>query len=155
MDKERKEKTCLFFASDYHFEMITLPYITKKLQENKEIVIMTENNLDKTIKKVVSRIDLNKETEDKVLELDWKSDDSNKLEELKNIEDNKDILIFIKGKEDYIKKVNRDIKQITESKKLEIIDCFDVNNLEDNLSDIAGNYSNILNTTGITQIKNV
>lgn len=154
MDKERKEKTCLFFASDYHFEMITLPYITKKLQENKEIVIMTENNLDKTIKKVVSRIDLNKETEDKVLELDWKSDDSNKLEELKNIENNKDILIFIKGKEDYIKKVNNDIKEITESKKLEIIDCFDVNNLEDNLSDIAGNYSNILNTTGITQIKN-
>ena len=38
-----KEKTCAFYASDYHFEMITLPYIEKKLEEHKEVVVLTEN----------------------------------------------------------------------------------------------------------------
>ena len=28
--QKTKEKTCAFFASDYHFEMISLPYIEKK-----------------------------------------------------------------------------------------------------------------------------
>ena len=28
--KITKEKTCAFYASDYHFEMISLPYIEKR-----------------------------------------------------------------------------------------------------------------------------
>ena len=32
---KRKEKICLFFASDYHFEMISLPYINENLKKNK------------------------------------------------------------------------------------------------------------------------
>ena len=46
---ERKEKICLFFASDYHFEMMSLPYINENLKKNKNVIIMTENNLDKII----------------------------------------------------------------------------------------------------------
>ena len=30
MDGNTKEKLCAFFASDYHFEMISLPYIKIK-----------------------------------------------------------------------------------------------------------------------------
>ena len=41
MNKETKEKICTFFVSDYHFEMISLPYIDKKLEENEEIIILT------------------------------------------------------------------------------------------------------------------
>ena len=57
MDKKQKtkEKTCTFYASDYHFEMITLPYIEQKLEEDNKIVILTENNLEETIKTLISR----------------------------------------------------------------------------------------------------
>ncbi len=44
--KESKEKICSFYASDYHFEMIILPYIEKNLEKNKKIIILTENNLE-------------------------------------------------------------------------------------------------------------
>ena len=44
-ENKREEKICLFFASDYHFEMISLPYINKKLDESKEVIVLTENNL--------------------------------------------------------------------------------------------------------------
>ena len=33
-ENKSKEKLCLFFASDYHFEMISLPYINEKLKQN-------------------------------------------------------------------------------------------------------------------------
>ena len=49
-NQKTKEKTCAFYASDYHFEMISLPYINKKLDESKEVIVLTENNLKETIK---------------------------------------------------------------------------------------------------------
>ncbi len=57
-NQETKEKTCAFYASDYHFEMISLPYIEKNLEESKEILVLTENNLDDTIRNLISRINL-------------------------------------------------------------------------------------------------
>ena len=33
-----KEKNCLFFASDYHFEMISLPYINKSIKTIKKLL---------------------------------------------------------------------------------------------------------------------
>ena len=61
-----KEKTCAFYASDYHFEMITLPYIEKKLEEHKEVVVLTENNLEDTMKTLMSRINLNEEKKNNI-----------------------------------------------------------------------------------------
>ena len=49
-NQKTKEKTCAFYVSDYHFEMISLPYINKKLDESKEVIVLTENNLKETIK---------------------------------------------------------------------------------------------------------
>ena len=39
-----KEKNCLFFASDYHFEMISLPYINKSIKKIKEVILITKND---------------------------------------------------------------------------------------------------------------
>ena len=38
-NKNSKDKVCAFYASDYHFEMMTLPYISKKLDESKKVLI--------------------------------------------------------------------------------------------------------------------
>ena len=35
-----KEKICTFFVSDYHFEMKSLPYITKNLEKEKKRIIL-------------------------------------------------------------------------------------------------------------------
>ena len=32
--KENEGKLCSFYASDFHLEMIILPYINKKLEDN-------------------------------------------------------------------------------------------------------------------------
>ena len=85
---KRKEKICLFFASDYHFEMISLPYINESLKENKNVIIMTENNLDSSVDKVLSRINLNKEEKNRLTKIDWKNDDVNKFREIKSANEN-------------------------------------------------------------------
>ena len=107
-----KEKTCAFYASDYHFEMITLPYIEKNLEENKNIVVLTENNLEDTMKTLMSRINLKEEKKSNIFKINWKNDDLNKFKEIKrDVKEDKDLIILIKGKENYIKNINKNIEK--------------------------------------------
>ena len=46
------EKTCLFCVSDYHLEMILLPYIIKK----EKVIIFTEQELETTINTLLEKI---------------------------------------------------------------------------------------------------
>ena len=63
------EKLCCFYVSDFHLEMILLPYINKKLDEN--IIIKTEKDLRDTVETLVSKMNLNEENKDKILKLEW------------------------------------------------------------------------------------
>ena len=78
---KRKEKICLFFASDYHFEMMSLPYINENLKKNKNVIIMTENNLDNTVNKVLENVNLAKEDKERITKIDWKNNDLDKFKE--------------------------------------------------------------------------
>ena len=53
-----KEKICMFFASDYHFEMISVPYINKNLKNNKNVIVITENDLNQTIEEFLSKVNI-------------------------------------------------------------------------------------------------
>ena len=91
-EQKTKEKACAFYASDYHFEMMSLPYINNNLEKNKEIIILTENNLEETIDKVISRMNLQKEKKEKILEINWKEDNTNKIKKVAQELDIKNIL---------------------------------------------------------------
>ena len=101
--EKTKENLCAFYANDNHFEMISLPYIAKNIEENKEIVILTENNLEETTKNILSISNMEKDKKEKILKLNWKNEDLNKFKQIK-ANNEKDMIIFIKGKTNYIKK---------------------------------------------------
>lgn len=152
-ENKREEKLCLFFASDYHFEMISLPYINESLKKNENVIIMTENNLDSSVDKVLSRINLNEEEKNKLTKINWKNDDLNKFKELKNAnKDGKDTLIFVKGRENYIDNMNKNIENWTSLDNVKIIDCYDINEVQDDVSDIAKRYKRVLSTSGIEKL---
>ena len=152
-ENKREEKLCLFFASDYHFEMISLPYINESLKENKNVIIMTENNLDSSVDKVLSRINLNEEEKNKLTKINWKNDDLNKFKELKNAnKDGKDTLIFVKGRENYIDNMNKNIENWTNDTDIKIVDCYDINEIQDDVSSIAKKYDRILSTSGVEKL---
>ncbi|MCI9435351.1 MAG: hypothetical protein HFI86_08825 [Bacilli bacterium] len=145
-NQKTKEKVCTFFASDYHFEMISLPYINKKIENNKEVIILTENNLENTIKDLISKMNLKESNRNKILNIDWKNDNLNKFKKIKSdIENDKEIVIFIKGKENYIKNINKNIeKWVENSSSTKIIDCYDIEEVGENLDIIMDKYSKIL-----------
>lgn len=155
MSRETKEKVCTFFVSDYHFEMVSLPYINKKLEENEEIIILTENNLEDTIQVLLSRMNFKEERKNKILSINWKNDDFAKFKEIKrNVEKQNEFTIFIKGKENYIHNINENIKKwIEENSKIKVIDCYDMEEVGSNMDTVMASYKSILSTSGEKEIE--
>ena len=143
--QETKEKVCAFYASDYHFEMISLPYINKQLEKDNQVIILTENNLEETINTVISKINLKEEKKVKILNINWKNDDLNKIKKIKElVENEKETIIFIKGKENYIKNINNNIERyIEKSKKIKLVDCYDLEEISDRFDDIMNGYNTV------------
>ena len=151
-----KEKTCAFYASDYHFEMISLPYIEKNLEDNKDIIVLTENSLEDTMRTLISNINLKEEKKKKIININWKNDDLNKFKQIKeDIDKNKNMILFIKGNKNYINNINENIqKWVNKRKKIKIIDCYNIDEINNEMVDIIGKYQNVLSVRGETKIEN-
>lgn len=152
-----KEKICAFYTSDYHFEMISLPYIHQKIEEEKEIVILTENNLEKSMKTLLEKTNLKENKKEKILKLNWSNNIEEKMEKIKNqIKDEKPLTIFIKGNEQYIHKTNQEItKQIPKNNEIKIIDCYEIEETGEKIDKIMEQYDKILKTAGEKEIEKI
>ena len=140
--KESKvKKYCCFYASDFHLEMILLPYIKNNIYKDK-FIIFTEENLSDSIKVLLSRTNLNLEEKNLMLNLDWK--EKNKLDISKYKFD--DHTIIINGSSNYIDKINQEIRS-KEPKKINIIDCYSINDKNVELGQIEEKYDGVLNTS--------
>lgn len=140
------KNACAFYASDYHMEMIMLPYINENFKKNKNVYIFTQNNLEETINHLVKNVNINQNIKDKVLNINWKNEDENKYKTL--IEDKNEVVIFVKGNENYIEKVNKNLNQIKSYKNIEIIDCYSLEEVGCRAEQIKQNYENVLMTNG-------
>lgn len=152
-----KEKTCAFYASDYHFEIISLPYIEEQLEKNKQIIVLTENDLEESVKTVISKTNLKETKRKNIFSIDWNNDNLSKFKKIKkDIEDQKDIIIFIKGKENYIKNVNRNIEKFVGNKdNVKIVDCYDIEEVSQDIDSIMNKYEKVLSTTGEKEINKI
>ena len=138
-----KENSCAFFASDYHLEMIMLPYINKKIKENKKIYVFTQNSLEESVNTLIDRVNLDENIKKQLVHINWKNEDENKYKKL--IDDN-NAVIFIKGNENYINKVNNNLEQIKNNKEMEIIDCYNLEEFSNKIPQIITNHCNIITT---------
>ena len=149
-NKNSKDKVCAFYASDYHFEMMTLPYISKKLDESKKVVILSENNLNDTINVLMERTNLKTDKKNKILNLNWNNNDLEKFRMIsENVKNQKETIIFVKGKENYINNVNKNIeKWIENNVNSKVINCYDIQEIGSEINRIMENYGRILSTSG-------
>lgn len=153
--KDTKEKICAFYASDYHFEMISLPYIDKRIEDKDEIIILTENNLEETMKKFLANTNLKEEKREKILKLDWKNNDVEKLEAIKEkVEEEKNVIVFVKGNEQYIHNANQNIEEYRNKENhIKIIDCYNIEEVGENLDEVMDQYHKVLRVTGEKEIE--
>lgn len=142
VENNKIEKLCCFYVSDFHLEMILLPYINKKIEEN--IIIKTERDLKDTVEILVSKMNLNQENKEKILSLGWNGKENKKIEDKSNV--------IIIGNKKYIEDINNQIRQ-TNIKNVNIIDCYNFEDIKEDMDNIMNSYSQNLNTTGIENIK--
>ena len=151
------KKICAFYASDYHFEMISLPYIEESLEKRKEIIILTENDLQSTIKTLISNINIEEKKKQGLEQINWKNEDLKKFKKIKrDTDENKDVVIFIKGKENYIRNINKNIEKWTsKNNKVKIVDCYDMNEVAEKVDTLMAKYKIVLGTAGEKAIENI
>ncbi len=142
VENNKIEKICCFYVSDFHLEMILVPYINAHINEN--IVIITENDFNETVGILVSKMNLKKENKEKILNLGWNGKKEN------NIED-KSIIIII-GNKKYIENKNDEIRE-RNNEDITIIDCYNFEDIKQNMDNIINDYSKNLNTTGFGNIE--
>ena len=131
VQNKRLEKACCFYVSEFHLEMILVPYIDKKIEEN--ITILTEKNLKPTINILVSKMNLN--NKEKILQLGWDGD--------KEIKENSHVIVV--GSKEFIKEKNEEVRS---KNTISVLDCYDFEDEKYNMERIIKEYEKTLNTLG-------
>ncbi|MBQ2835451.1 MAG: hypothetical protein IJE68_01255 [Clostridia bacterium] len=132
VQNEGIEKTCCFYVSDFHLEMILMPYINEKINEN--ITILSQKNLRETLEILTSKMNIKEENKQKILQLKWEGEEP---------KGNSNIIII--GSKEYISQKNEDIKNIN---PISVLDCYNFEEEKNNIEDIIKNYKKTLNTLG-------
>lgn len=149
-NKSKGKRLCSFYASDYHFEMISLPYIVQELKNKKQVVILTENNLCNTVQKVLNRINLCEEDKKEIFEIDWDQDNQNKLDKIKTeTSKNQSMTVFIKGGKNYVQKMDSYIQENIHPTNMKIIYSYPVEEVKEEMPNLVSKYQGILKTTKI------
>ena len=74
------------------------------------------------------------------------------VEEISEIDTLNNKVVFVKGTEKYIKNVNQKINEVSNVQNLQVIDCYDVNNVDESIIDITKDYNSILSTSGLKNL---
>ena len=138
-------KACVFCASDFHLEMILLPYIAEQI-ESKEFVILTQNDLEESIQKVLERVNLDSLKKNDIIGLNWKKKNVKDINEF--IKTDRNVIVIINGDGNYIKQINTEIRKKINC-KIDIVDCFHIGDSSIDINEISKNYDIILNTRKI------
>ena len=136
-------KKCCLYASDFHLEMILLPYIKERIDKSKFLII-TQNDLSDTIKILLDRVNIDKKQKEEILKLNWKESPKQGVKSILQLfEKNDEISVIVNGESNYVEFVNENINSLTKS--IEVINCFSINDM--NLSNIKNSYDEVLNTS--------
>ena len=137
-------KYCCLYVSEYHLEMILLPFIKNKIKES-EILIFTQNSLLETLHTLLKKLNLSNENKNRIIDIkNWNTE---KIDLINN-EDVKEYTVIINGNKEYRDRINKKIEKFNINVK-NIVDCYDVNNTSIKSNYIQNNYIGVLNTESI------
>lgn len=153
------KKVCGFNISSVHFGVMILPYIKKEIQEERNVITILEENLETNINQILSKLSINNEEKEKMLNINWKETDIKNekiLGKLKNqIEGEENLDIIIYGSKQYINNADEIIEKINLKKNTKIINCYKFEDFSGNIKEILDKHDTIFNTSGEQKIEDV
>ena len=132
--------------SEYHLEIMLLPYISKKIDNEENITIITEIDLESTLNVVIERINLDKDKKEKIKKIGWNIQN---IENIENIIPNTNVILI--GSKKFINEKVFELKE-RQGEILEIIACYNYNEVKNDMKEIVSKYDGMLNTLGINKI---
>lgn len=153
-------KTCGFYVSEWHLVTMLLPHIVTKVEKGIEIDTLLNNNIKQELKEVISRLHINDITKAKILNINWGNIPENSFNYIKNylekiIKNNQDIEIIVNGTKTEIDCINKNIEywldmniEKIEGIDINIINCYEVSEFNNNINSILDEHDYIINTSG-------
>ncbi len=143
LEEKKVKNICNFYVSEYHLEIMLLPYINKKIDNEENITIITEIDLESTLNVVIERINLDKDKKEKIKKIGWN------IQNIENIIPNTNVILI--GSKKFINEKVFELKE-RQVENLEIIACYNYNEVKNDMKEIASKYDGMLNTLGINKI---
>lgn len=160
-------KICSFYVSDWHLTAMLLPFIEENVENGKNINTILEKNITYNMKEILSRIKINERIKEQILKIDWKNKKQIKYGEIKRLmekmtKNEREVFILVEGNKNRIDEINKSIDKYIQKqekklirKEIKIINCYDINEFNENLQEILDKHDKILNTSGIHEIYEV
>lgn len=143
LEEKKVKNICNFYVSEYHLEIMLLPYISKKIDNEENITIITEIDLESTLNVVIERINLDKDKKEKIKKIGWN------IQNIENIIPNTNVILI--GSKKFINEKVFELKE-RQVENLEIIACYNYNEVKNYMKEIVSKYDGMLNTLGINKI---
>lgn len=155
-------KVCGFYVNNWHLTTMILPYINKSLKENRQIITIMETGIKEEVKELLSRMNLNNDTQTKILNIDWTSKPVCKYSKIKEeiekkLKNSKKLNIIINGTKEYIEIANQNIYKVIKNlriKEITIINCYEITKQSD-VKEVLNENEFVINTSGINKIEDV
>ena len=140
-------KMCSFYVNEWHLTVMMLPYINSKMQNNEKVTILSEENLENNIETILQKLNINNKVKNEIENLYWKSTPINMVDTMVNEVTSKDNIIIV-GNEEYIENANKIIEKKIKTGEINIIDCYEVMQFNNNIDSILKNNEKVINTSG-------
>lgn len=160
-----KLRICSFYVSDWHLTAMLLPFIQERVKSGDNINTIFEKDIESNMKEILTRLQIDSKTKEKILNIDWKSKSFIKYDDVKNylnqvIKNKGETIILVEGNKERIEYINKNIDRWIEkqsrklkNKSVKIINCYEVTEFNENLKGILNMHDKILNTSGVHNIE--
>lgn len=147
-------KMCSFYVNDWHFTVMILPYIKGKMENKEKVTIISEENLEPNIKTLLGKLNIKEESKKEIEQIGWNKTSINNINKKINEVTTKDNIIII-GNEKYIENTNKIIEDKIKTGEINVIDCYEVMQFNNDIENILKNHEKLINTSGEKTIQEV
>ena len=140
-------KMCSFYVNDWHLTVMMLPYISNKLQKKEKITIISEEDLEANLKTILDKTNMNDIIKKEITQIGWsKTLVKNINTKISEIEGTNNIIII--GNEKYIEDTNKTIENKVKTGEINVVNCYEVMQFNNNIENILKNHEKVINTAG-------
>lgn len=148
---DKIKKICNFYANDWHFAVMLLPYVNENINKGVKITTIFEKSMENNVEVLLEKLNLKNKS--KILEINWKQKTEDVISrEIENsIKNSNENLFIINGTNEYINKVNEIFGNYnfeTVNNSINIMNCYEVLENEEKIDEIINTHDTILNTLG-------